>query len=1151
MPEYTDITAITYRDPLESFTDREEILSLFEQFLHSAQPNKLRLLAVKGNSGTGKSFLIFYLTQRICPKLNWKSSLISFSQIQSDFRPTLQWLEDTLKGCVPRQSLQQYRMRCEEYKRRFSEYQTSITIGSIHQSARADTESSLTSVNENIEINLQLRIREKQLRAEMSRALIELAEECQQPICLFIDGLERQAESNPELVEWFWEVILPELVTASPNPLLVVTCGWEWPSNTTIKPLTYFKELTDFDNDQTRSYLEKQGIIVRPTDVFSNEDEELVKAFYELTRGHPLVLGLAITVFNELDIHEQTAKSLQASRPLLNERARVEFLEERLLSRLQEPYRSLLERGPILRYLDQAALQRLLNIETDNTTTGVRAVDDRTYARFLQYPFIKQVSNMASDPLKIRPTFHTLVRGVRLDTLRSYHPQSKEQLHRKMAEYYGELIQAEWQQDTVKFQLKLLDIQFEEDLSDYKRYLIEMLEEQFDASLECLYHALQVEELKTVAFELWKSLIGSAIYKGRSWRSWLLLELLRQLVEEDEQILSKIGVSYGVYYFYYSQFLMQNAYWKNAQVSLEAAAQIFEQEGKISSLAETFNLLGVTQGKLGKLEQELNYFEQAQSLKGKNEDLADYLYYTGSNYLSQEKLDLALINLQRALTLYKEQGEEKSNPALVATNLNHIGLVYLKLSKLDQALDFFEQALTLRKQIGNLPAIAISLNNIGNIYFLQTDMNKALQYYERALVLSEKVNSRAEIAMSLNNIGLVYSHTEKFNEALNYYERSLVLKEQIGNPSEIIITLENIANMYLDHKQWEQALNYFKRALSLEEEVGDLVRIATTLHRIAQIYQAQKEWELALDYFKQALMLEEQADNTDGIVTNLTLIGHLYQSQEKLDQALDSFQKALKIVEEGDIREEIPIFLLVIGSIYQAQGKMDVASSYYERALTFEVKAEDRANIAFLLDKIGSTYQKQGKWQQALKCHEQALVHLEKVGTPTQVVSCLKNLGQIYYMQDKFEQALNYFHKILALKDHIDNPFNIAAVLNNIGSIHYLQELQGTQRKFEQTFRYLRQALALFEKVNEPAEIAKVFTNFGWVYRQRREWKQAIEYYKKASDIYESLGSSFETQLADQLDLLAECYNQVGPHKRVQVYAERAQQIREKLRGNV
>ena len=56
-----------YRDPLDSFTDREKIIHLFEQFLHVAQPNQLRLLAIRGNSGTGKTFLISYLTTTHLP----------------------------------------------------------------------------------------------------------------------------------------------------------------------------------------------------------------------------------------------------------------------------------------------------------------------------------------------------------------------------------------------------------------------------------------------------------------------------------------------------------------------------------------------------------------------------------------------------------------------------------------------------------------------------------------------------------------------------------------------------------------------------------------------------------------------------------------------------------------------------------------------------------------------------------------------------------------------------------------------------------------------------------------------------------------------------------------------------------------------------
>src|SRR5216683_5973979 len=108
-----------YHDPLDSFTDREQIVYLFEQFLHVAQPGQLRLLAIKGNSGTGKTFLISYLTTHICPNLGWKSGQLSFTQSLPDFRAILAGLETALKDCVPLQSLPQYRDKRNEYNRSF------------------------------------------------------------------------------------------------------------------------------------------------------------------------------------------------------------------------------------------------------------------------------------------------------------------------------------------------------------------------------------------------------------------------------------------------------------------------------------------------------------------------------------------------------------------------------------------------------------------------------------------------------------------------------------------------------------------------------------------------------------------------------------------------------------------------------------------------------------------------------------------------------------------------------------------------------------------------------------------------------------------------------------------------------------------------
>ena len=201
-------------------------------------------------------------------------------------------------------------------------------------------QSSIANSPQSIQINVQLHERELQLRSELTRALLELAEESEHPLCLFIDGYEQLTEAGPEPLGWFWEEVLAGLAKALPYPFQVIICGWQWPSNAAIGPFIQRTELTDFDVEQMKGFLEKQEVLPASTDPAVRE--MLISVFYDLTQGHPLVLGLAVTYFKHLPPTERTAVHLQANALLIDSRARVEFLEQRLLERLPEPDRTLL-----------------------------------------------------------------------------------------------------------------------------------------------------------------------------------------------------------------------------------------------------------------------------------------------------------------------------------------------------------------------------------------------------------------------------------------------------------------------------------------------------------------------------------------------------------------------------------------------------------------------------------------------------------------------------------------------------------------------------------------------------------------------------------------------------------------------------------------
>jgi len=712
-----------FSNPLDSFTDREGILAHFRHLLNSAQTGEFHLLAVKGHSGTGKTFLIEYLSKRLCPQAGWQTGVLAFAQSFPDFRSILDGLEDALEGCVPRQSLLRYRNQREDYKRRFDEYRATIVV---NQHVEATDASSISSSQMHAQVNAELRRREAQLRAELTAALLELAEECEHPLCLFIDGYERLVETDPELLGWLWEVVLLTLAKKAAQPVLVVTCGWEYPSSSALQPFSTNDELDDFDLQRINEYLQTRGIISPET----SAHESLVSAFYDLTRGHPLVLALAVTYVQTLAEPERTPESLRTHQPLLSEEARVQWLEERLLNRLPEPYRTLLERGPVLRSFDQSALQVLLRAESDERTSE-SVLDDRTYARFLQYPFINRKTTLG-DALLERPTFHDLTRRVRLEALRRWHPDTRQGLNRTMADYYRGLLEAEQQPNPVP--------QAKPSQQAYAELFAEMPEQQFRAQLECLYHALQVKEMQAEAFQRWYDLTAQAVTRWRRKQAGPLLELVQQVVEEEEPFLHKQSEHYGQYLIWYSGFLEQEARWDDARIVLQDAAEVFEQGANHADQAGCLNNIGM-------------------------------IYY------SQGQLEAALDYFQRALTISEPVG----NPTDIAVSLNNIGGIYRQQGQLETALDYHQRALALREQVGNPANIAGSCHNIASLRLLQEQWQDATRLFLRALSLYERMGRgfESDVANELEGLAYCCMQLGESEREATYTMRATQIREQL------------------------------------------------------------------------------------------------------------------------------------------------------------------------------------------------------------------------------------------------------------------------------------------------------------------------------------------------------------------------------------
>ncbi len=848
-------TDTAFRDPLDFFTDREEILAQFEQFLRLAQPRRFGLFAVKGNSGTGKTFLIEYLTYQICPSLDWQVGNMNFAPLPSGFRSILAALEDALRECVSAQHFEQYCSQRDRYNQNFDTYRASIYLSS-HVEAKES--SSLSGITLNTSVNTELRERERQLRAEWNRALIDLSRKSQHALCLFVDGYVPPPDSDPEYDRWFWEELLLPLTKAASQPVRIVTCGWEWPSNTAVKPHAYNLHLDDFGQAQIHAYLDKQGGLVS-----SSSQEELIGTFYALTKGHPLVLSLAVTYFNELAPYERTANILQVDKPLIDEKARVEFLEERLLSRLQEPYRTLLLWGPILRSFDQPALKALLSDATERKLVERNELDDRSYDRFLRYPFVRQTKITRASSIAIQYTFHELVRHVSISALHRHHPETAERLHRTMAKFYWDIY---WDDIKTGYEQEVADLEARmtpEDVEWFKRWpeqiSRETSDEMFRALLEYFYHALQVKEFQADAFKRWMGLVRGAVYRWKQGRAPLLFQIVEQLREENLFFLQEKEEPYTEYLVVYALFLAQEASLDEARDVLREVTGLIEHKEKSTELAVSLASVGSTYYTLGELDLALKYCERAATILIQAKDTAKIraiLSNIAVIYLERNDLKKALEYFQQIVAFGDLDDDEAS--LYLAYN---IGRVLEEQGNLKEALSCYKGSLTYISKESNLSIIARCLTQIGSIYRKLGDFTEALDHYKQAMEISQHIHDSVTTASCLNDIGIIHFYQGNVGKALQFYQQSLEISVKVDLPRDLAKVHHNIADVYLSREQYRRAAEQYNKALSLYERLGQGFEsdVVEELERLAACNLALGEIEKAVNYRIRAQHIRNKA----------------------------------------------------------------------------------------------------------------------------------------------------------------------------------------------------------------------------------------------------------------------------------------------------
>jgi tetratricopeptide (TPR) repeat protein len=242
---------------------------------------------------------------------------------------------------------------------------------------------------------------------------------------------------------------------------------------------------------------------------------------------------------------------------------------------------------------------------------------------------------------------------------------------------------------------------------------------------------------------------------------------------------------------------------------------------------------------------------------------AKFLHLRGIIHRDQGHLELAINDLEAALTLYKKLND----PLHLASITGDLGVVYYYQNRFEEAIANYEQAILSYEINRDLRGVMIAHSNIGDILLQNEQYELAEKELSAALELARKkkiVSYELDAGLSLVESWIELSQLDRAEKELNALE-PLILKQT----SACILgrRLVLIGNLYWKRLQPHLAKDFFRRGLEELERKDCQYEIARACFPLAGFLGEQDEVEKAKETLQKAKEIYIKLNNQLGLRT--------------------------------------------------------------------------------------------------------------------------------------------------------------------------------------------------------------------------------------------------------------------------------------------
>ncbi len=311
-------------------------------------------------------------------------------------------------------------------------------------------------------------------------------------------------------------------------------------------------------------------------------------------------------------------------------------------------------------------------------------------------------------------------------------------------------------------------------------------------------------------------------------------------------------------------------------------------------------------------------------------------------------------------------------------------------------------------------------------------------------------------------------------------------------------------------------------------------------------YRNISEFYRAIELHHKGLEAAEDAHNLEFRIFSLNMLAVAYRRLDAIKTALDYSQEALELAEKIEnpsegIKRSINVSLNSIGNIYISLKQYDLAVEQFRTSLKLEEELGNLQGIAINHQNIGECMEEQGRLDEALKSYRTSLAYNEENDSDYGKAICKNSIAQIYIKQNKLQEALQILEPTLLAAEATGDKHVIAGVLINLGWVHT------RLNRYQEASQYLDEGRTMSLNHNLPIYLTKSYMLLSDLASQKGEDNNALDYYKKAKDIEESITNEVNFSYVNDVIIR---YDSQKKSNQIEVLAKQNEIVELKLRRN-